>query len=110
MSVTVRLRGDSSLALGMTSAAGAARFFFAVAVLGESELALRGNGFARRLGLLRRWRRGHLHSNQFTDAALFHGHAVQNVRFRNRPLVVRNDDELALPNESIEHSNEAGDV
>ena len=41
-----------------------------------------------------------LHPDQLADAALFHRHAVKNVRLRDRALVVGDDDELALRDET----------
>src|SRR6266699_3655798 len=105
--------GDSSLALGMTasqSTPGPAGLLLAVSVFSEGELTLRGSRFALGRRLLRGWRRGQLHSDDFTHASLFHCHAVKHVRLRDRTFVVGDDDELALRDESIKHPNETVDV
>src|SRR6266700_5467515 len=111
--------GDSSLALGMTdwrevrtyeSAPSATCLFLVVAVFGQGELALRRSGFALRRCLFGGWRRGQPHSDQFAHAALFHGHAVKHISLRDRALVVGDDNELALRNETVEHADEAIDV
>ena len=57
-----------------------------------------------------RFCRGQAHPDQFADAAFFHRHSVKDVRFRDRALVVRDDDELALANEALEHPDETIDV
>src|SRR6266487_1332119 len=55
-------------------------------------------------------RRGQLHPNKLTYTALLHCNSVKNIRLRYGALVVCHDDELALGNESFEHTDEAVDV
>src|SRR5213082_3159806 len=50
------------------------------------------------------------HPDQFAHAAFFHGHAIKYVCLRDRAFVVGDDDELALRNETVEHSNKTVDV
>src|SRR5437764_457387 len=43
------------------------------------------------------------HPDQLAHAAFFHRYTVEHVGFRDRALVVRDDDELALADETVEH-------
>ena len=67
--------------------------------------------FGLRARLVRRRARiGQLHPDEFADAALFHRHAIKHVGLRDRALVVGDDDELALRDESVQHADEPIDV
>src|SRR5438445_13508318 len=55
-------------------------------------------------------RRGQLHPNKLAHAALLQCNSVKHIRLRYGALVVRHDDELALGNESFEHTDETVDV
>ena len=54
--------------------------------------------------------RRQLHSNEPAHAPFFHCHTVKNIGFRNGAFVVRDDNELALLYEAIEHADKTIDV
>ena len=54
--------------------------------------------------------RGQFHPNQLAYAAFLHCHAVQHVGLGNGALVVRDDDELALFYEPVQHADKSVDV
>ena len=51
-----------------------------------------------------------MHRNCLRHAALLHGHAVNRVRSRDGPLVVRDDDELRFAHEFLQQIREAPDI
>ena len=53
---------------------------------------------------------GQFHADQFAHPSLFHRHTVKHISFGDCPLVMRDNDELALPDETVEHTNKSIDV
>ena len=52
----------------------------------------------------------HLHDDWLTDAELLHRDAIDHIRAAHGALVVRDDDELRVVDELVQHLEEAGDV
>ena len=53
---------------------------------------------------------GKFDADKFTDPVLFHGHAVQNIRFSDRSFVMRDDDKLALLDEAVQDLDKPANV